>query len=259
MHHIISDIHGCFYTLRKLIEKVHDADDSPQFIFVGDYVDRGLHNKEVIDYVIELQSKGAVCLRGNHDDVVDWIISGQCKSKPTEWTYGKPTFDKVVNWWIYNGFGTTLDSYGISDRFDQKEIKEKIPEEHQKFFNGLGMFWECETHFCCHAYMNPYRPLPRTMKFVSSDLYHEMLWSRFSEKTIYHGRLGNLQTAEIQWDKIGVFGHTPTDFYASPVPIKSDKIRLIDTGAFKGSYLTAFCVEAEDWILQLCDPSDMAR
>lgn len=70
--YIISDLHGCFYTLKKLIEKVRRKNESPQFVFVGDYVDRGLNSKQCVELLIQLQSEGAICLRGNHDDVMMW-------------------------------------------------------------------------------------------------------------------------------------------------------------------------------------------
>ena len=60
--YVIGDVHGCFYTLDKLIKTLPD---SANVIFVGDLCDRGLHTKEVINLVI---NKKYICIRGNHDD-----------------------------------------------------------------------------------------------------------------------------------------------------------------------------------------------
>jgi len=44
----IGDIHGCINTLRALIEKINPRPDD-QFVFLGDFIDRGKNSKEVVD------------------------------------------------------------------------------------------------------------------------------------------------------------------------------------------------------------------
>ena len=51
MQYIIGDIHGCADTLQKLLAKVRAADEDAKFVFVGDYIDRGLKSKEVVGLV----------------------------------------------------------------------------------------------------------------------------------------------------------------------------------------------------------------
>lgn len=41
-----------------------------RFIFLGDYVDRGPLSREVLDRVRRLQRQGAICLRGNHEELM---------------------------------------------------------------------------------------------------------------------------------------------------------------------------------------------
>ena len=55
MQFIISDIHGCFYTLEKLIHRLDRLDPKASLIFVGDYMDRGLHSNMVMDYLLDLK------------------------------------------------------------------------------------------------------------------------------------------------------------------------------------------------------------
>lgn len=256
---IVSDVHGCFYTLQKLLDKVLFADKDAQFVFVGDYVDRGLHNKAVIDLLITLQKQGAICLRGNHDDVVDALLNDHNLHNMREYVVGPPTIRKIFSWWMLNGLDSTLDSYDVVGhrciRLPPEDIvsewREKTPQEHKEFFQNLDLYWENDTHFSCHAYMRPNEELPRSLRFMPSDRRVETLWSRFPS------RYGSFFPTETQWDKIGVFGHTPTNaVYGSPVPIKYDKIRLIDTGAFTDNYMCAYSCELDDWILQATDPSD---
>ena len=257
MHYIISDVHGCFHTLTKLLEQVRAADEFPQLVFVGDYVDRGKLNKETVDLVISLQAQGAVCLRGNHDDIFDYLLNGHCYSRIKDWVAGLATKENVLRWWCQNGFIPTLDSYQINDgsRADViAQLLDKVPHEHKTFFLNLELFWENDTHFACHGMMRHNEELPRDLKFVKSDRFEEVLWGRYNSSPV-----GGLTiTDAVLWDKIGVFGHSPTWLYGSPVPIKWDKIRLIDTGVFRADgYLTSYCCDTDDWILQATDSRDI--
>ena len=256
MKWIIGDVHGCISTLQKLLDSVFQADNSPEFVFVGDYVDRGLHSKQTVDLLLNLQTTHTCdFLRGNHDDVVDFFLNGICKSNDY-WTKQPPS--QSVLWWCQNGFIPTLISYGFNpDNIMAVDIidrwRELVPESHKKFFRNLPLFWENDTHFACHAYMSPNEELPRKLSFIKNDRNDETLWSRFRKTD-----LGSLDVkTPIPWDKIGVFGHTPTTYYGSPVPVRFDQIRLIDTGSFLGGYLTAYCCETDDWILQATVSSDI--
>lgn len=264
MKWIISDIHGHYYSLLSLIKKIEDYDNSPEYIFNGDYVDRGIHNKEVISLIIEMKKNGAICLTGNHDDVVNYILNGNTYTNLKEFMCGDPTPGNATRWFVQNGLTPTLKSYGVnlpkgpvewmSSIFDDvaKEFKEKVPDDHKEFFDSLDMYWSNETHFAIHAFFNPYEILPRDFKFIQRDKYTEMLWGRFKNATI-----GGIELVQpCVWDKIGVFGHTPVDCYKSVTPIKHDKIRLIDGGSFLKMYLVGYCVDKDDWILQSIEQAD---
>lgn len=261
--YIISDLHGCFYTLEKLVDKVRKKDESPQFVFIGDYVDRGLNSKQCVEFVINLQSEGAVCLRGNHDDVIDFIINAHCVSDFREFIPDSIQINQlnIAMWWTQNGLFSTIRSYvNIKQRnsldFICKLFVDAIPEEHRKFFRGLRMHWENDTHFACHAFLNPRESLPRTLEFVPESANHDMLWSRFPIS--YTGLTPTGVDCDPVWDKIGVFGHSPASYYGRVAPIKHGNLRLIDTGAFQGEYMTAYCAEQDDHILQSTDSRDIA-
>lgn len=256
MKFIVGDIHGCNYTLEKLLEKIFIADDNPSFVFLGDYADRGLHSRQVIDTLLSLQKKSdCVFLRGNHDDVLDWLLNDHSMSNDY-WTKKDPVSNYL--WWGWNGIIETTNSYNVRFDISQESLdqfKESVPDEHKSFLRGLSLYWENDTHFACHAYMRPGEELPRDLKFVKNDRNDEALWTRFPKSPS-----GSLDVkCKIQWDKIGVFGHTPTTYYSSPTPIKYDKIRLVDTGAIFDGYLTAYCCEWDDWILQATDSRDIKK
>ena len=218
------------------------------------YCDRGKNSAKVVDFLvnwIKEKPDELVCLRGNHDDVIDWLLTEHCKGRPSEWVAGKPTIVKVFKWWLNCGLDTTLESYGILDprrtcvppvEDPVEEWREKVPESHVKFFQNLKMFWENDTHFACHGYFDPQQQLPRDMRFVKSDKYEEILWCRFDPSPSY------------AWDKIGVFGHTPV-----LQPVKHDKRRMIDTACFMGRSLTAYCCRTDEFLSVVADERDIVE
>lgn len=71
IHHI-GDIHGCYTVLKKYMDENYNEEDL--FIFTGDYIDRGIENKEVLDYLFRCSSqKNFIFLEGNHEQQLrDW-------------------------------------------------------------------------------------------------------------------------------------------------------------------------------------------
>jgi len=69
---VVGDIHGCFKTLKRLIENKINITLDDQIFFVGDYIDRGPLSSEVLKYIISLQKAGYMiyALRGNHEEVL---------------------------------------------------------------------------------------------------------------------------------------------------------------------------------------------
>ena len=65
---VISDIHGCFLTLEKLLHKI-DYKPTDHLVIVGDLIDRGPRSKEVLDLFLAICAKGhpLTILRGNHE------------------------------------------------------------------------------------------------------------------------------------------------------------------------------------------------
>jgi serine/threonine-protein phosphatase 2B catalytic subunit len=70
---VVGDIHGQYYDLQKIIELGNmpsNTSDRNKYIFLGDYVDRGLFSVEVILLLYSLKlnfSESVVLLRGNHE------------------------------------------------------------------------------------------------------------------------------------------------------------------------------------------------
>ncbi len=73
----IGDIHGMASKLSDLLQAIdnwvadHIRGQKIQFIFLGDYIDRGPNSLAVIRRLRQLQKRAAICLRGNHEQ---WMI-----------------------------------------------------------------------------------------------------------------------------------------------------------------------------------------
>ena len=255
----ISDVHGCYYTLIRLIDRIRIADPEAKFVFVGDYVDRGPHSKKVIDYLLKLQKEDAFFIRGNHEDIIDWLLNNHSISNMRNlMNVSKITDEQVMQWWLNNGLLSTLESYGINaEGYDYinwtQEFKRVVPDDHKHFIKELPVYWENDTHFVCHAYMQPSESLPQVSNklVVPIDKQESLIWERYSQAWLLNPQ------KKIEWNKIGVFGHTPVSFYGAVTPIKIDKLRLIDTKAYNGEYLCGYCCELDDHILQATDSKDV--
>lgn len=96
----IGDIHGCFDSLRTMIEQKIKIRKEDKIILLGDYIDRGPQSKEVVDYIIDLQNSGfdLVPLIGNHEAMLLDTLNN----------------NEYFSIWIQNGGTETLRSFGIS-------------------------------------------------------------------------------------------------------------------------------------------------
>ena len=133
----IGDIHGRADLLAALHEQII-ADSvayngQKMLIYLGDYIDRGLHSKDVLDLLIDKPLEGyqSIYLRGNHEQVLlDFLNIDP---------------DIVIQWFSFGGQATFL-SYGVSVAgipFGeqiyqlQSDLAAKIPEKHLSFYQQL--------------------------------------------------------------------------------------------------------------------------
>lgn len=90
---IIGDIHGCFEPLKKLFTKYESEKETTCFIFLGDYLDRGIQNKEVLDFILKINNDktyNTIFLEGNHEDSL-WYFGNNLNSPKLSFEkYTKP-------------------------------------------------------------------------------------------------------------------------------------------------------------------------
>ena len=168
----VGDIHGCHEKLARLLAHCerHGGGKASRIVFVGDYVDRGPHSRDVVAHLIDAQRKAPdrfVCLRGNHEDM---LMSAARRGDSLNW--------------LINGGGETLASYGVDD-------VSQLPATHLAWFESLLLNFDDGRRFFVHAGIVPGVPLDRQPE-------EAMLWIRekFLVDPRNHGRFI-------------VHGHTP--------------------------------------------------
>ncbi|MGE4559852.1 MAG: metallophosphoesterase family protein [Desulfobulbus sp.] len=197
---VIGDIHGSHAPLTALLTKVlHKANT---IVFLGDYVDRGPHSKEVVSTIISLQQKKShriIPLMGNHDFLFNQYMTGRDAS----------VFLQV-------GGLQTLASYGLHPSSNRLEIEAKVPVDHQRFFRSLPLWWQDQHAIYVHAGLQPGRHL-------SQQTSQWCLWAR-----------EQFFQSNFDFGKPVVFGHTIFD-----EPFIAPHCIGIDTGAVYNGRLTA--------------------
>ena len=147
---VIGDIHGCYYTLKQLWEKINPKQNE-LIIFLGDYIDRGPHSYEVVEFLQEKRKEfpNLQLLIGNHEDM--------CK---------KAIVHNENYLWLYNGGGATIKSF----EKHTKQYYSLLP-----FINSLKTFATVEDNgfkiACVHANMP-------TAAHPQEESYKNLIWSR---------------------------------------------------------------------------------
>jgi serine/threonine protein phosphatase 1 len=213
MLYAVGDIHGEVGKLVALLERL-PLGPGDRLVFLGDYVDRGLDSRAVIDRLIALRkSYECVFLLGNHEsmflDFLGWRNPAY---------FGGEAF-------LMNGGDRTLGSYGYFEEAGSDKSFE-LPLDHQQFFRDLVL------HHLEGDYLFVHAGLGRDHLHESDVGYalrrtrvEDLLWSRVA------GDLPHRLGVTI------IYGHTPrSDLgvrWNEPFSIG------IDTGAVYGGALTA--------------------
>ena len=149
---VIGDIHGCFNTLKKMLE--HWKENEEQLIFVGDLIDRGNFSPETVQLVKQLvKEKDAICIMGNHEYAcIRAILENKEKS------------------WFKNMGDETIAQY------KKKGLKIK---NDAKWFQELPLIWQNENFIISHAGISKFTQNPLNKNDVES-----VLWTRNELKNI---------------------------------------------------------------------------
>jgi serine/threonine protein phosphatase 1 len=143
----IGDIHGELKLLERLLENVLKFNPD-QIVFVGDYIDRGPHSREVVDLILKLGTE-VTCLMGNHELMM--------LNAMEDLGYGY----NPVELWYYNGGEATLQSFGATSFFN---LQSSIDAHYIRFFKSLRMSHVVEVGnqlkvLATHAGISPVIPV----------------------------------------------------------------------------------------------------
>jgi serine/threonine protein phosphatase 1 len=217
----VGDVHGRADLLTELFKRIDRDLKARPFaksmeIFLGDYIDRGPHSRQVIELLITRQrERETVFLKGNHE-----ACALQFLRDPA-----------MLCQWKDLGGANTLLSYGVTPtRRDappsQHEIgaafHQAMPDSHRNFIQSLKLSFTCGDFFFAHAGARPGIPLQKQSE-------QDLLWIR--DDFLLH---------EEYFGKVVVHGHTP----AHEPDIRPNRIN-IDTGAYATGRLTCMVLEGD--------------
>ncbi len=196
----IGDIHGEIRLLDRLLPHVQRF--SPEaVIFVGDYIDRGAHSREVVDRILQLELP-VHCLLGNHEMMMlDAIEHAGIGYSPVEL-------------WYYNGGETTLQSFGYTSFFG---FQSGMEAHYLDFFRNLKLSHEVRLTprkkvVAVHAGISPSIPLVDQLNLENyRELNHYMIRNHIQpEDSFLWVREEFYQGDPGKWDGyLVVHGHTP--------------------------------------------------
>lgn len=135
----IGDVHGCYTALKEYLDTYNTKyfkdeyliSEDIMFIFCGDYVDRGIENAQVVNFLIEAsKKKNVLLLEGNHERWL-WIYAngGTGRSKEFELVTRKQLDEECIDlkdlrqlyrkfgqcaWYNYHGKEVFVSHAGIA-------------------------------------------------------------------------------------------------------------------------------------------------
>lgn len=94
--HVIGDIHGCYTALKEYLDSNGGFNSDEFYIFTGDYVDRGIENVEVVNFLCkQCNYPNVICLEGNHERWL-WAWANDIIAKSKEFEFvTKPQLNKA--------------------------------------------------------------------------------------------------------------------------------------------------------------------
>jgi serine/threonine protein phosphatase 1 len=156
----VGDIHGEVNMLNNLLGTIQPRHDD-QFVFLGDYIDRGEDSARTIDYLLEFQRwlPSTIFLEGNHERMM--LSTGVAEATDEDWLL-----------WLQNGGDKTTDDY-------MRNYPDAFPDDHREFLWSLKLWQEIETvertYVFVHAGLSPFKPIEPQLGFPDPSV---MLWGR---------------------------------------------------------------------------------
>lgn len=200
----MGDVHGQVDKLDDLLGRLAGLDPDACHVFLGDYIDRGAHTRQVVERLLELgrAKPDTVFLMGNHEAA---LLRYDMTRSPEDLRMMRRV-----------GFQATLDSYACPPGATGMDF---MPEDHRAFLRGLARWHRVGPYVFFHAPL----PLGLDPDQANPAELDRLLCNRFPEAR--------------SWARSGrtlVFGHMPME-----TPLVAPGLIGVDTGAGARRVLTA--------------------
>ena len=150
----ISDIHGNYAALIRLLEYANIDYSTDHLIIGGDLIDRGFNSAQVVRKIRKLQQtypENVIVLMGNHEEMIRFYVEG------------------ISDMWFLHGGLETIQSFETTFTSEDELIK------HIHWVMNLPLTYEDDEYVYIHAGLNANEPLhnqPRdTLWWQKDDLY----------------------------------------------------------------------------------------
>ncbi len=233
---LISDLHGCYGTMVRLLNQCAKLHPGEKLAFLGDLIDRGPHSRQVVEFAMT-HAIPTVC--GNHEDLALAYSEHRRRGYKAHCTN---YYDRDV-WTFGNGGETTLANWPHYRATENEGVPfrdgERIPDEVLDWMQALP------------AYLEPDAPLDENgRRLFLSHTGHGLSAKKGDWYTALWAR-----GIDFRDDKrYRVFGHTPVK-----TPQLSQRYAAIDTGAAYGDrgggIMTAFIWPSKAIVQQAFDES----
>jgi len=197
--YVIGDIHGCYSQFMELLERIEAKDSEAKFILVGDIVNRGSQDIQMLEWAYEnitLDGKYQMVL-GNHDDVFIEI-------------FGNDEFETVYSLSRIVGFNYVPNQGEYSHLEDQRELM----YQYAKFLSTQPLFKKLEINGKKYIIAHAWYP----EKLINPDLEPDHIaYNKRFNNVWYRDREDYKDGFEDEYEPVEgemlIHGHTPTLTY----------------------------------------------
>ena len=227
MIYVMSDIHGCYYEYKKLLEKIQFSEEDELYV-LGDVVDRG---PEPMKLLLDMMLRPNVYpILGNHEYMALKVLrklNVEIKEDNTDDYLNEDDIEDFM-YWMKDGGQTTVDKFQKLTNEDKEAVLDYL----QEFSVYEEVAVEDKTYILVHADLHNYEK----GKILDDYYLEDFLFYRAD----YHKRYFEDE------DVILVTGHTPT------FSVREDKKPLIfnenghiaiDCGCVYGGQLAVYCLD----------------
>lgn len=151
---LVGDLHGCAGLLGRLLARRRQHFPEHRLIVLGDMIDRGEESARVLELLNEEASAGAVCLKGNHEEMFLAFLDDPVQA-------GRR--------WLRHGGLSTLASFGWrgipSDGASRIRARDAVCERMEpgtvNWLRDLPLVWQSGNLVAVHAGLDPALPVEK--------------------------------------------------------------------------------------------------